>query len=107
MTAANTGDTVEVRPEGTYTQQVVVEKRITLQGDPSSASPLLSFAPTSSQMPALKFTNAATGSTLRHFDVQSDGSAVDDAIVFEQDFGTITDVSATATGDASAPTATK
>lgn len=103
VTAAHVGDTVEVRANGSlgYTQQVTVPKRITLEGDPNGPRPVLKLAPTSADMPTLAFTNAAGGSTLKHMMVLSNGPSSDsgnDAIDFDDVGGTVTDVSATATG---------
>ena len=94
VAAASNGDTVEVLA-GTYTQQVTVDKDITLEGDPGGARPLLTFAPSSGNEPTLQFTSAASGSTLKYFDVRSNGSFPNGAIDFDQAGGTIADVSAT------------
>jgi hypothetical protein len=103
VTAAHAGDTVKVSPISSlvpYTQQVTVDKQITLEGNPSGLRPVLTFAPSSFGQPTLAFTSAAAGSTLRHMVVRSTGSTSNDAIDFHQAAGTITDVSATATLDA-------
>jgi hypothetical protein len=96
--ASSPGDTVDVKASGSpYTEQVTVTEQITLEG---TGSPVLKLEPSSSNMPTLHFTSAGTGSTLKGIQVKSDGSTANDAIDFEQADGTITDVSATATGRA-------
>lgn len=99
VNAAQAGDTVDVKASGSpYNEQVNVPKQITLQGDPSGPAPTLQFAPSASAQPTLKFTNAASGSVLRHLHVISNNTSSNYAIDFEQSGGSITDVMATAAG---------
>lgn len=101
VNAASPGDTVDVRSSGSpYTQQVIVAKPITLEGDPNDSRPLLRFTPSSTSMPTLRFTIAASPSTLKHMVVQSNGGQSNDAVVFEHADGTITDLKATAANHA-------
>lgn len=98
VAAASAGDTVDVKASGSpYTERVLVTKPITLQGDPAGPSPTLQY-PGGFLETTLTVTNAASGSTLRHMIVLSNGAGIDPAISFAADNGTISDVSATATG---------
>lgn len=91
---ASTGDTVKAL-EGPYNQQVTVNKPITLEGNPGRATrTVLEF---SSSGATLTFTSAASGSTLRHMAVESDGTNdLDDAVDVDGS-ATITDVSVATT----------
>jgi parallel beta-helix repeat protein len=88
VTAANPGDTIDI-DSGTYTEQVVVNKNLTLQTTPKQSTAIIAAPSTLTGSAAIvDFTGTAvTSATLKNLDIEGPGTGLKAGVNVEQGAG--------------------